>query len=205
MAIRKSKINIDTEERSDFDNMMNDVENEVEEQQAEDGLVNRVPELKQLSEDIDKATSTFINATLELESAIQQYQRAEAKLGGAVVSNKVESTLSKHLKKMGMIAGKSHLTLNKDKTCTFTYKTKSYNGTYTYDTNTSTLTITGALGVSTMTCTATVSGNELHMLFDADKLLNVMTGLGSSLTTNATLSTLLKSYNGMMLGWTMTR
>ena len=40
---------------------------------------------------------------------------------------------------------------------------------------------------------------------DADKLLNVMTGLGSSLTTNATLSTLLKSYNGMMLGWTMTR
>lgn len=70
MAIRKSKINIDTEERSDFDNMMNDVENEVEEQQAEDGLINRVPELKQLSEDIDKATNTFINATLEMESAI---------------------------------------------------------------------------------------------------------------------------------------
>lgn len=36
MAIRKSKINIDTEERSDFDNMMNDIENEVEEQQAEE-------------------------------------------------------------------------------------------------------------------------------------------------------------------------
>ena len=49
MAIRKSKIKIESEERSDFDNMMNDVENEVEEQQAEDGLVNRVPELKQLS------------------------------------------------------------------------------------------------------------------------------------------------------------
>ena len=86
MAIRKSKINIDTEERSDFDNMMNDVENEVEEQQAEDGLVNRVPELKQLSEDIDKATNTFINAALELESSIQQYQRAEVKLGGAVTT-----------------------------------------------------------------------------------------------------------------------
>ena len=70
---------------------MNDVENEVEEQQAEDGLVNRVPELKQLSEDIDKATNTFINAALELESAIQQYQRAEAKLGGAV------TTISKRL------------------------------------------------------------------------------------------------------------
>ena len=98
MAIRKSKINIDTEERSDFDNMMNDVENEVEEQQAEEGLVNRVPELKQLSEDIDKATNTFINATLELESAIQKYQRAEAKLGGAVttISKKVD-TINNHI------------------------------------------------------------------------------------------------------------
>ena len=101
MAIRKSKINIDTEERSDFDNMMNDVENEVEEQQAEDGLVNRVPELKQLSEDIDKATNTFINATLELESAIQQYQRAEVKLGGAVttISKKVD-TINRHIDKV---------------------------------------------------------------------------------------------------------
>ena len=101
MAIRKSKINIDPEERSDFDNMMNDVENEVEEQQTEDELVNRVPELKQLSEDIDKATNTFINATLELESAIQQYQRAEAKLGGAVttISKKVD-TINQHIDKV---------------------------------------------------------------------------------------------------------
>ena len=101
MAIRKSKINIDTEERSDFDNMMNDVENEVKEQQAEDGLVSRVPELKQLSEDIDKATDTFINATLELESAIQQYQRAETKLGGAVttISKKVD-TINQHIDKV---------------------------------------------------------------------------------------------------------
>ena len=88
-------------ESSDFDNMMNDVENEVEEQQAEDGLVNRVPELKQLSEDIDKATNTFINATFELESAIQQYQRAETKLGGAVttISKKVD-TINQHIDKV---------------------------------------------------------------------------------------------------------
>ena len=101
MAIRKRKMNIDTEERSDFDNMMNDVENEVEEQQAEDGLVSRVPELKQLSEDIDKATNTFINAALELESSIQQYQRVEAKLGGAVtiISKKVD-TINQHIDKV---------------------------------------------------------------------------------------------------------
>ena len=100
MAIRKSKINIDTEERSDFDNMMDDVENEIEEQQAEDGLVSRVPELKQLSEDIDKATNTFINATLELKSAIQQYQRAEVQLGGAVTTiGKKVDTINQHINK----------------------------------------------------------------------------------------------------------
>ena len=83
--------------------MMNDVENEVEEQQAEDEYVNRVPELKLLSEDIDKATNTFINATLELESAIQQYQRAEAKLGGAVttISKKGRYHQSAHKQGLG--------------------------------------------------------------------------------------------------------
>ena len=63
---------------------MNDVENEVKEQQAEDGFVNRIPELKQLSEDIDKTTNTLSATTLELEPAFQQYQREEAKLDGAV-------------------------------------------------------------------------------------------------------------------------
>ena len=81
--------------------MMNDVENEVEEQQAEDGLVNRVPELKLLSGDIDKATNTFINATLELESAILQYQRAEIRLGGTVTTiGKKVDTINQHIDKV---------------------------------------------------------------------------------------------------------
>ena len=81
--------------------MMNDVENEVEEQQAEDGSVNRVPELKQLSEDIDKATNTLSDTTLELESVILQYQRAETKLGGAVTTiGKKVDTINQHIDKV---------------------------------------------------------------------------------------------------------
>ena len=54
--------------------------------------LNRVLELKLLSEEIDEAINTFINATLELESAIRQHQRAEAILGDAVttLSKKVD-------------------------------------------------------------------------------------------------------------------
>lgn len=81
--------------------MMNDVENEVEEQQAEDGSVNRVPVLKQLSDDIDKATNTSCNTTLELESTIQQHQRAEAQLGGAVTTiDKKVDTINQHIDKV---------------------------------------------------------------------------------------------------------
>ena len=55
-------------------------------------------ELKKLSEDIDKATNTWINATLQLESAIQQYQRCERKLDSTVtdIRGKID-TINTHI------------------------------------------------------------------------------------------------------------
>ena len=90
MAIKKSKNN---ESITDFDNMMNEVEEELEVQQAEQDIVNQVPELKQLSSDIDKATTAVINAKLSLESSIRQSQREEGVLGAAVntISGKVDT------------------------------------------------------------------------------------------------------------------
>ena len=95
MAIKKSKNN---ESITDFDNMMNEVEDELEVQQAEQDIVNRVPELKQLSADIDKATTAVINAKLSLESSIRQTQREEGVLGAAVntISGKVD-TINEHI------------------------------------------------------------------------------------------------------------
>lgn len=88
--IRKSK---NHEDMPDFDEMWGDVQEEIQEKDAEDAVVNRASELKKLSEDIDKATNTWINATLQLESAIQQYQRCERKLDSTVtdIRGKVDS------------------------------------------------------------------------------------------------------------------
>ena len=88
--IRKSKNN---EDMPDFNEMWGEVQEEIQEKDAEDAVVNRAPELKKLSEDIDKATNTWINATLQLESAIQQYQRCERKLDSTVtdIRGKVDS------------------------------------------------------------------------------------------------------------------
>ena len=95
MAIKKSKNN---ESITDFDNMMNEVEEELEVQQAEQNIADRVPELKQLSTDIEKATTAVINAKLSLESSIRQTQREEGVLGAAVntISGKVD-TINKHI------------------------------------------------------------------------------------------------------------
>ena len=93
--IRKSKNN---ENKPDFDVMFNEVQEEIQEKDAEQDIVDRVPQLKQLSTDIDKATTAVINAKLSLESSIRQTQREEGVLGAAVntISDKVD-TIDKHI------------------------------------------------------------------------------------------------------------
>ena len=93
--IRKSKNN---EDKPDFEKMWSEVEENIQETDAEQDIVNRVHELKQLSIDIDKATTAVINAKLSLESSIRQTQREEGVLGAAVntISDKVD-TINEHI------------------------------------------------------------------------------------------------------------
>jgi chromosome segregation ATPase len=93
--IQKSK---NKENMPDFDEMMSEVEGDIQEKDAEQDIVNRVPELKRLSANIDKAADTWVNAAIQLESAIQQYQRAELKLGNAVNSIGIKvDTINTHV------------------------------------------------------------------------------------------------------------
>ena len=93
--IRKSK---NHEDMPDFDKMWGEVQEEIQEKDAEQDIISRVPELKQLSSDIDKATTAVINAKLSLESSIRQTQREEGVLGAAVntISGKVD-TINEHI------------------------------------------------------------------------------------------------------------
>ena len=95
MAIKKSRTKA---EQPNFDDMMSEVEEELEVQQAEQDIVDRVPQLKQLGTDIDKATTAVINAKLSLESSIQFTKREEGVLGAAVktISEKVD-TINTHI------------------------------------------------------------------------------------------------------------
>ena len=92
------RTNKNKETKPDFEEMMIEVKEDIQEQDAEQDIISRVPELKELSGNIDKATNTCANARLGLESAIQQYQRAENKLDNAVttISGKVD-TINNHI------------------------------------------------------------------------------------------------------------
>ena len=93
--IKKSKNN---ENKPDFDGMWGDVQEEIQVKDAEQDIISRVPELRQLSTDIDKATTAVINAKLSLESSIRQTKREEGVLGAAVntISGKVD-TINEHI------------------------------------------------------------------------------------------------------------
>ena len=96
--IKRSKNN---DEMPDFDEVMNDVEQEVETGKAEQELIDRIPQLQQFVKNVDLATNTFINSTLELENAINMYLHAEDKFQGAVntISGKV-ATINSHIDDM---------------------------------------------------------------------------------------------------------
>ena len=109
--IKRSK---NREEKPDFDDIVNDIELEVETQQVEHDIANRLLELKQLSSAIDKATTAVINTKLTLEPAIRQTNREEGKLGEAVlkISNKVDS-INQHMDKvMGNAPTKLKVSVN---------------------------------------------------------------------------------------------
>ena len=79
--IRKSKNN---EDMPDFDEMMSEVNEDIQEKDAEQDIINRVPQLKELSDNIHEATNTWASAIFELERAIEKYDRAERKLDSTV-------------------------------------------------------------------------------------------------------------------------
>ena len=93
--IKRSK---NKDNRPDFDDVMNGVEQEVQADKAEQNLDDRISKIEQLATTVDEATTAVINAKLTLETAIRQSQREEGKLEAAVTTAKTKvETINNHL------------------------------------------------------------------------------------------------------------
>ena len=140
-------------------------------------------------------TWTYAQPQVSFES-----DNALAKIGGEMMASNIESKLQTQLDKIGLKAGVSKFTFDNKGNVQMVMGGKTTNGTYQLNGNQ--LTMTGALGVAKLTATVTINANQLYMLFDATTLFNSLTKLGSS---SSTISSLLGNFNGLKLGWSMTK
>ena len=131
-----------------------------------------------------------------------------AQVGSEIAAQKVETEMSSILSKIGFKEGVSYV-FNSDGTYTSTVNGHTTQGTYTYDSNTNELTLKTTLGV---TFNATVSksvenSNNISLLFNADKLMSLAQTVSSALksSSTSTLSTILGQYDGMKIGFELTR
>lgn len=126
------------------------------------------------------------------------------KAGGTVAASTAENKLDEQLARVGIKPGLTQFTFNADNTFTSIVGKKTMKGTYTYDRNKSMINLKYNAVVN---LNAKVSGtpNNMSLLFDADKLLQLITLLGSKVnnTTIKAITTMAESYDGMLLGLEM--
>lgn len=128
-----------------------------------------------------------------------------AQAGGEIAANKVEEKLSEYYSKFGFSSSNTYFTFKTDGTFAAKIDGKSWQGNYTFDEKTHPIQMKGL--ILSMSGYATKTANGISLLFDQKKLLNLIKTIGS-LKGNSTLSalgTIANNYDGMRVGFEMTK
>lgn len=146
-----------------------------------------------------KGTWTYSGTAVKFES--DDLLKSTA---ASLAASQVEDKLDSYAANIGIKAGTFSFTFNEDKTFSATVKGKSFNGTYTVseDYKTMSLQFGKAIGLKPFTASISATSGQLDLLFQADKLLELL-GKLTSTSSNSTLKTigsLVNQYDGMMLG-----
>ena len=125
-----------------------------------------------------------------------------AKAGGEMAAKEVEEKMIAVYNKVGM--NNIRYTFNEDGTYSYQMKKRTVTGSYVFDDAAKTITMTGKLGLKTVAY-VTVTGNDMSMVFKADKLMSILTtitGAASKVnSTAATINSVAEAYDGLMLGF----
>ena len=127
------------------------------------------------------------------------------KAGGEVVATQLENQLDSKLQTIGIKPGSCSFTFTSSGTYTATIAGKTLSGNYTLDSDNSKIKLTYLAGLGKINASVAKTGNQLSILFPADKLLSLVSTIGS-LTGNSTVSTLTSlvgSYDGLLVGLQM--
>ena len=146
-----------------------------------------------------KGTWTYSGTAVKFES--DDILKSTA---ASLAASQVEDKLDQYVAKIGIKAGTFSFTFKEDNTFTATVKSKSFNGTYTLseDYKTISLQFGKTIGLKPFTAAVSATSSQLDLLFQADKLLELLGKLtsSSSNSTLKTVGTLVNQYDGMKLG-----
>lgn len=128
-----------------------------------------------------------------------------AKAGGEIAASKVEEKLSTYYNKFGFSSSNTQFTFTTDGNFSAQIDGKPWQGSYTFDEKTHAIQLKGLLLSASGYATKTTNG--ISLLFDQKKLLNLIKML-SAFKGSSTLSavgTIANSYDGMCVGFEMTK
>ena len=124
------------------------------------------------------------------------------KVAAKVAANKLEDKLQSYLTQYGVKPGALVLTFNEDGTCTETLNGKTMKGKWEVKNSKLILTLHG---IKALQITTQIESKNMMFVTDATKLLNLFKAVGAKSTNKniKTLTTLMKSVDGMQAGVTL--
>lgn len=130
-----------------------------------------------------------------------------AKAGGEIAANKIEEDLSKYYTKFGFSKSNTYFTFKTDGTFAAKIDGKSWSGTYTFDEKTHAIQLKGLLLSASGFATRTTNG--ISLLFEQKKLLTLVKTLSklnlTGSTTMSAVSSIVDNYDGVRVGFEMTK
>ena len=145
--------------------------------------------------------------TYRKADCVFETQNLLLKAGGEMAATKIESQLESQLGKVGITPGACSFTFNSDGTYVATIGQYNLTGNYTLNTKSNTLTMTYLAGIGRISPKVVKTGASISLLFEGDKLLSMVQKVGklSSNSTVSSLSSLINSYDGMLVGMQLSK
>ena len=130
-----------------------------------------------------------------------------AKAGGEIAASKIEEDLSKYYSKFGFSKSNTYFTFKTDGTFAAKIDGKAWSGTYTFDEKTHAIQLKGLLLSASGFATRTTNG--ISLLFEQKKLLTLVKTLSklnlTGSTTMSAVSSIVDNYDGVRIGFEMTK
>ena len=116
----------------------------------------------------------------------------------------LQTKMATYYEKVGIKPGACSFVFNEDGTFTSTFGQKTSGGTFTFNAETNQITLkydNGLLALGAINAYAYINGSNLQLLFPMDKLLTLLTTLGSASSQLSTITSLLDNYDSVKIGF----